>query len=528
MRKIAFWGSVALFYTQIFAQNYADFENIVLPERGYANGDDRTTSFQDGGLVFPVQFNTQWNFWSGGFALSNKTDKTTSGFTNLYSASTGIGVFNSNQYAVGQNNAVIRTTNKQALSGLYVTNTTYALKSMENGDNFAKKFGGETGTDPDWFLLTVLGYENGAVKTDTVKFYLADFRFDEPTMDYIVKTWRWLDLSKLGDVDSVQFKLSSSDVGSAGMNTPAFFAIDNVNQPLFAPKAGVEGSTAVFRDDVSIKSWATKATITRGPQNISLLDSPLASVGTESNVLGKANGQVLSLGDGGSVVLEFAKPIRNGAGFDFAVFENGFSFNNLEFLELAFVEVSTDGERYVRFPAVSITDPVTQVGSFGAIDARYIHNLAGKYIANQGTPFDLEELKDSIGIDIENINYVRLVDVVGSINPMFATFDRNGNPVNDPWPTDFASSGFDLDAVGVLNENITSFNDLTVSAFGAFPNPFEHIIKFSKACTAVVHDLIGNKVFESQHQISEIETEDWKPGIYFVKTENGNFKLKKN
>lgn len=526
MRKIHFWGSIALFSVQSFAQNFASFESFEIPSRGYLNGDERVSFYSDGGLVFPVNYNTMWNFWSGGFAISNKKDRNTPGYTNLYSAGTGSGVFGSEQYAIGQNNAKIRLDNKGLLSGLYVTNTTYAIKSMENGDQFAKKFGGASGVDPDWFLLSVIGFESGAAKSDTIRFYLADFRSSEPSRDYILKTWRWLDLSKLGSVDSIQFKLTSSDVGSSGMNTPAFFAIDNVNQPLFAPKAGVEGSTAVFRDDARIKSWATKATVERGPQNIAVLESPLASVGTEANVVGKANGQVISLGDGGSIVLEFANPIRNGAGFDFAVFENGFSFNNLEFLELAFVEVSSDGERFVRFPAVSNTDLTSQVASFGAIDARYIHNLAGKYVSNHGTPFDLEELKDSAGLDLENIRFVKLVDVVGNINPMFASYDRNGNAVNDPWPTDFASSGFDLDAVGVLNEGVTSLND-QIFAFQAYPNPFTTQINLNKSGEVSVYDMWGKKIFESEENTTTIDTDSWQSGIYVLKTNDGVFKMRK-
>ena len=43
-----------------------------------------------------------------------------------------------------------------------------------------------------------------------------------------------------------------------------------------------------------------------------------------------------------------------------------------------------------------------------------------------------------------------MVDVVGSIDPMYGTRDSLGNLINDPWPTPFATGGFDLDAVAVL------------------------------------------------------------------------------
>ena len=100
---------------------------------------------------------------------------------------------------------------------------------MRDGDGFAKKFGGVTGDDSDWFFITIKGYTGGNLTTDSVNFYLADYRFTNNTQDYIVKDWRWVDLTSLGNIDSVSFTLSSSDVGAYGINTPAFFAIDNFN-----------------------------------------------------------------------------------------------------------------------------------------------------------------------------------------------------------------------------------------------------------------------------------------------------------
>jgi hypothetical protein len=92
---------------------------------------------------------------------------------------------------------------------------------------FAKKFGGQSGNDPDYFLLTVKAFLGGNRKADSVNFYLADYRNSDNSKDYIVNTWKWLNLSSLGLVDSLEFILSSSDNGTFGMNTPAFFALDN-------------------------------------------------------------------------------------------------------------------------------------------------------------------------------------------------------------------------------------------------------------------------------------------------------------
>src|SRR5262249_31074103 len=132
-----------------------------------------------------------------------------------------------------------------------------------------------------------------------------------------------------------------------------------------------------------------------------------------------------------------------------AVFENGFADG---FLELAFVEVSTNGADFARFPAVSLTPTATQIGSFGTLDATNLNNLAGKYRAGFGTPFDLSVVAGlSPAVDVAAIHFVRIIDVVGSINPALATHDSLGNAINDPYPTAFASGGFDLDAVGAIH-----------------------------------------------------------------------------
>ncbi len=221
----------------------------------------------------------------------------------------------------------------------------------------------------------------------------------------------------------------------------------------FAPAAGQAGTDAIAKTSPQIVAWATTVQqLTRGKQDISNSASPLATLGTNADVLGN-NAGLLSLGDGGSITLGFAQPITNGAGDDFAVFENGFQAGSLYFLELAFVEVSSNGTDFFRFNSTSLTQTTTQLNNGGLIDPTNLNNLAGKYVTNFGTPFDLAEL-DGVSplLNLNNVQFVRLIDVVGSINPLYATFDSQSNMVNDPWPTAFASSGFDLDAVGVIHQ----------------------------------------------------------------------------
>jgi hypothetical protein len=171
----------------------------------------------------------------------------------------------------------------------------------------------------------------------------------------------------------------------------------------YHPPAGQAGTNAIYMDSSVFVNWATGCQVTRGYQDISDPSLGLASVGDPSMATGKAQSNgVISLGDGGWAVCTFEYEIRNGAGYDFAVFENGFDDT---FLELAFVEVSSDGQHFFRFPAHSETDTSTQTGSFGATDARKINNLAGKYRGGYGTPFDLQELAGTEGLDIDRITW---------------------------------------------------------------------------------------------------------------------------
>ena len=242
---------------------------------------------------------------------------------------------------------------------------------------------------------------------------------------------------------------------------------------LFDGPVGTVGCRGIHCDNPILVAWATGCEVTRGYQDIAL-QGLRASHGSAQDAIGKVTESnttnVVSLGDGGEAVLTFAKPIVNGEGYDFAVFEN--SFNDL-FLELAFVEVSSDSNYWVRFPAISNTQTATQVnGSSGSIDARYIHNLAGKYRVGWGTPFDLDDLAGDPQLDFDNIRYVKVIDVVGSINPLYASYDSRNRIINDPYSTYFASGGFDLAGVGVINEKSdVSVTDAEIMPYRIYPNP---------------------------------------------------------
>lgn len=224
-----------------------------------------------------------------------------------------------------------------------------------------------------------------------------------------------------------------------------------IGKAQFHPAAGVAGTSAIKKDSSIIVNWAVSCKVIRGLQDISNPGAGYASVGDSSNATGAADvSSIVSLGDAGSATLTFQSPVKNLAGPDFCVFENSFDSG---FLELAFVEVSSDGINFTRFPATSNQQSTVQIGPFDTSgDPTKLNNLAGKYIGGYGVPFDLQELSGVTGLNINAVTHIKIIDVVGSIQNQYATFDKNNNKINDPWATPFASSGFDLDAVGVINQ----------------------------------------------------------------------------
>ena len=309
----------------------------------------------------------------------------------------------------------------------------------------------------------------------------------------------------------------------------AFAAFNLAAFAQFAPQAGIAGTTAIHKDSSVFINWATACTITRGWQNIADQNLGLAQVGDSTYVPGPAANGIVSLGDGGQAVVTFAHPIVNGNGYDFAVFENGFIDQTLKpgtaFLELAFVEVSSDGVNFFRFPAICNTDSAAQIGSFEGTDATKIHNLAGKYLANYGTPFDLNELSGIAGLDISNITHVKIIDVVGALDARYASRDSEGKRINDPWPTPFAQSGFDLDAVGVIHQNTqVGLNEVyTQHQINVYPNPAQQggVIKITLPLagnTALqIYDALGGLVLADKITDTSYTLPPLNNGIYYIK-----------
>jgi hypothetical protein len=208
-----------------------DFESMQVPSAGYWNGSDGSGSFTAGTMKFENQFSKSWGTWAG-FSYSHKNDVTTASYTNEFS------VFDTsnkqNKFAVFYPSfeqsifVSFPSGEEHIIQSMDFCNNTYAGLSMKNGDSYSKKFGGTSGTDQDWFKVTVNGYNKSGAKVGSVDVYLADFRNGDSSKDYILSKWTTFDLSSLGKVHQVTFVFSSSDNGIYGINTPTYVCLDNI------------------------------------------------------------------------------------------------------------------------------------------------------------------------------------------------------------------------------------------------------------------------------------------------------------
>jgi hypothetical protein len=248
--KIKFLNLLFLgFSISVSAQSQVSFEEFPLGPSGVYNGSDQAGGFASNGLYFYNAYDPQFSSWNG-FAVSNKIDTLTSGFSNQYSCYAGSGFGGSSKFGLAYyfGPAILKnnTGGPIRITSFQYTNSTYAGLSMKNGDAFSKKFGGPSGNDPDFFRIRVYNHFQGQVN-DSADFYLADFRFSDNTQDYIVKSWRTANLNFSTSSDSLSFILQSSDNGAFGMNTPAYFCIDNIEyQNFVSVKERVNSKSIAF------------------------------------------------------------------------------------------------------------------------------------------------------------------------------------------------------------------------------------------------------------------------------------------
>lgn len=105
--------------------------------------------------------------------------------------------------------------------GCYVSLNSYTYYILEKGDNFCRAFNREN----DRLVLSAHGVHADESES-MVDFELASFKDGKLNR---VSDWKYFDLSKLGQVEHIYFTMSSTDSGSWGMNTPAYFCLDKLS-----------------------------------------------------------------------------------------------------------------------------------------------------------------------------------------------------------------------------------------------------------------------------------------------------------
>jgi hypothetical protein len=275
-------------------------------------------------------------------------------------------------------------------------------------------------------------------------------------------------------------------------------------------------------------AWATGGTVQRGFLQItdttySINNQNRASFGDISLAFGPATndfGDIVSLGDSGIATLTFDYLIVDGPGADFAVFENGFANN---YMELAHVEVSSDGVHYFRFPSTSEVPMTSQQSNGSFSDCRMVNNLAGKYRIGYGTPFDLSEIPDQPFFERNNIHFVRIIDAIGNIGSEHFTVDQFDTKINDPFPTPFESGGFDLEAIGVINGSLPLQLIEQNSVFRCFPNPALNEIKVqgSSLKKITISNQLGQCLYVNSHptENNAISIDFMNSGYYVIQLE---------
>lgn len=212
----------------------ADFEDLGLTAESYwhaTESGDATFTSRD--FTFTHNYNAEWNSWNQ-FAYSNvtATDFDAANFLeHQYRNVVGKGAEGTKTFGVGFDAGEFGTPRIKVeaapdgatMDYIYITNAAYTMSVMEHGD----AFGNEPFKQGDYALLEIRGIQaNG--DANKIDFYLADFRSENASEHYIVKDWRKVDLSGLGEIKELIFNVKSSRFNEYGNLLPAYFCIDQL------------------------------------------------------------------------------------------------------------------------------------------------------------------------------------------------------------------------------------------------------------------------------------------------------------
>lgn len=228
---------------QIFKTETFEGLTSVIDSGQVLNGKNSLKNYESEFASFQFDWDTSYGgYWAKNWAASRviyNKEETSDFAKHLYAAKPGYGCQSpdydfashsgsKNVFLVGQNNSGFRLMTpidgSLQVVQLRISNSTYAYNSMKFGDFVGKKF---SAADKDSFVLIITGFSN-EVKKFSKRVYLADYRFADTNKNFMLDTWQLVKFNQNETADSLSFTLVSSDNGQFGMNTPAFFVMDNV------------------------------------------------------------------------------------------------------------------------------------------------------------------------------------------------------------------------------------------------------------------------------------------------------------
>jgi len=228
---------IAFFSFALNAQTPFDFESLTVPASGYWNGSDENGEFGNNEIVFSNNYNSDWGSWSGfSFAYDTVTSDTqyAAYAESLDGHVFGIGYVPSDWESGTYNNIPItcKFTNAVQIQSIDIANSKKTADIIINGD---AGLGDPAFSDGDYFKIMIEGFYNGESQ-GIVSFFLADYTAGNT---YVSDTWNTVNLSSFGITDSLKFNLYSTHTGAYGMNTPAYFCLDNIK---YSYPASIENS----------------------------------------------------------------------------------------------------------------------------------------------------------------------------------------------------------------------------------------------------------------------------------------------
>lgn len=250
MKKIYLFVAAAMMSTAMFADlQVATFEDVTMPGEETVMYLEATGFIESGSFLFQQEVSSsEWGTYYYGALPTNKSDNSFASYLDAEKSACG-GAYEGKNFVTWTASYMgldgVKLNEAAVVPGFFINNSVYAVNSMSNGDSFAKKFDAD-----DWFKLTINGYLNGDGIDTQVEVYLAkDGKY--------IGQWTYVDLTQFGSVDALTFSLSSTDNGSYGMNTPAYFCLDNFGAA--KPEGYVEPAMIEFPNEEAIEN--TKAAV---------------------------------------------------------------------------------------------------------------------------------------------------------------------------------------------------------------------------------------------------------------------------